>query len=184
MNSSSPRRILVTSGLPYANGPIHLGHMVEVIQTDIWSRFQKLRGNECWYVCAEDAHGTPIMIRARKEGITPEALIARMQVEHQQDFRGFLVEHDNYYTTHSDENRELSAGIYCALRDNGHVARRVIKQAYDEKEGMFLPDRFIKGTCPRCGAPDQYGDSCEICGATYSPTDLKNPVSVISGVAP
>jgi len=178
------RQIFVTSGLPYANGPIHLGHMVEVIQTDIWSRFQKMRGHECYYVCAEDAHGTPIMIRARKEGITPEELIARMQVEHQQDFQGFLIEHDNYYTTHSDENRELATGIYRALRDNGHIARRTIKQAYDEKEGMFLPDRFIKGTCPKCGTEDQYGDNCEACGATYSPTDLKNPVSVISGTTP
>ncbi|HEX7048325.1 MAG TPA: methionine--tRNA ligase [Gammaproteobacteria bacterium] len=187
MNSSTGtvrRQILVTSGLPYANGPIHLGHMVEVIQTDIWSRFQKLRGHECYYVCAEDAHGTPIMIRARKEGITPEALIARMKVEHQRDFEGFLIEHDNYHTTHSDENRELSTGIYCALRDAGHITRRVIKQAYDEKEGMFLPDRFIKGTCPKCGAEDQYGDNCEVCGATYSPSELKNAVSVISGTAP
>ncbi|HEX6929484.1 MAG TPA: methionine--tRNA ligase, partial [Gammaproteobacteria bacterium] len=191
MNSSSNaarrparRRILVTSGLPYANGPIHLGHMVEVIQTDIWSRFQKMRGHECWYVCAEDAHGTPIMIRARKEGTTPEELIARMKIDHQRDFQGFLIQHDNYHTTHSDENRELSVGIYLALRDNGHIARRVIRQAYDEKEGMFLPDRFIKGTCPKCGAEDQYGDSCEVCGSTYSPADLKNPVSVISGTTP
>lgn len=178
------RQILVTSGLPYANGPIHLGHMVEVIQTDIWTRFQKMRGHECYYVCAEDAHGTPIMIRARKEGITPEALIARMQVEHQQDFEGFLIQHDNYYTTHSDENRELASGIYRALRDNGHITSRTIKQAYDEKEGMFLPDRFIKGTCPKCGTEDQYGDNCEACGATYSPVELKNPVSVVSGTTP
>ncbi len=184
MSSSPARRILVTSGLPYANGPIHLGHMVEVIQTDIWSRFQKLRGHECYYVCAEDAHGTPIMIRARKEGTTPEELIARMKVEHQRDFEGFLIGHDNYHTTHSDENRELAEGIYCALRDAGHIARRTIRQAYDEKEGMFLPDRFIKGTCPKCGAEDQYGDNCEVCGATYSPSELKNPVSVVSGTTP
>lgn len=187
MNPSSKtdaRRILVTSGLPYANGPIHLGHMVEVIQTDIWSRFQKMRGHECYYICAEDAHGTPIMIRARKEGITPEELIGRMQVEHQQDFQGFLIQHDNYHTTHSDENRELATGIYTALRDNGHITSRTIKQAYDEKEGMFLPDRFIKGECPKCGAADQYGDSCEVCGATYSPIELKNPVSVVSGTTP
>lgn len=187
MNSSSKtdaRRILVTSGLPYANGPIHLGHMVEVIQTDIWSRFQKMRGHECYYVCAEDAHGTPIMIRARKEGITPEELIARMQVEHQRDFEGFLIQHDNYHTTHSDENRELATGIYTALRDSGHITSRTIKQAYDEKEGMFLPDRFIKGECPKCGAADQYGDNCEVCGATYSPVELKNPVSVVSGTTP
>ena len=181
---AAPRKILVTSGLPYANGPIHLGHMVEVIQTDIWARFQKLRGHECYYVCAEDAHGTPIMIRARKEGTTPEELIARMSEMHQQDFRGFLIQHDNYYTTHSEENRELATGIYTALRDNGHIASRVIKQAYDEKEGMFLPDRFIKGTCPKCGAEDQYGDSCEACGSTYSPAELKDAVSVVSGTKP
>jgi methionyl-tRNA synthetase len=182
--SDRTRQILVTSGLPYANGPIHLGHMVEVIQTDIWARFQKLRGHECYYVCAEDAHGTPIMIRARKEGTTPEELIARMQDMHQQDFAGFLIEHDNYHTTHSDENRELANGIYTALRDNGHITSRVIKQAFDEKEGMFLPDRFIKGTCPKCGAEDQYGDNCEVCGASYSPAELKNPVSIVSGTTP
>ncbi|HLU61868.1 MAG TPA: methionine--tRNA ligase [Gammaproteobacteria bacterium] len=178
------RRILMTSALPYANGPIHLGHMVEVIQADIWARFQKMRGHECYYVCAEDAHGTPIMIRARNEGITPEQLIARMYDEHRRDFTGFLVEHDNYHTTHSTENRELATLIYETLRDGGYIARRTIRQAYDEKEGMFLPDRFIKGTCPRCGADDQYGDNCEACGATYSPADLKNPVSVISGTTP
>lgn len=184
MNADKPRKILVTSGLPYANGPIHLGHMVEVIQTDIWTRFQKMRGHECYYVCAEDAHGTPIMIRARKEGTTPEELIARMKVEHQRDFAGFLVHHDNYHSTHSDENRELATGIYRVLRDAGHITTRTIKQAYDEKEGMFLPDRFIKGTCPKCGAEDQYGDNCEVCGASYSPAELKNPVSVISGTTP
>ena len=182
--ATSTRKILVTSGLPYANGPIHLGHMVEVIQTDIWARFQKQRGHECYYVCAEDAHGTPIMIRARKEGTTPEELIERMSALHQHDFQGFLIEHDNYHTTHSDENRELATGIYTALRDAGHISSRVIKQAYDEKEGMFLPDRFIKGTCPKCGTEDQYGDSCEACGSTYSPAELKNAVSVVSGTTP
>ncbi|MDX1442249.1 MAG: methionine--tRNA ligase [Gammaproteobacteria bacterium] len=182
--ATSTRKILVTSGLPYANGPIHLGHMVEVIQTDIWARFQKQRGHECYYVCAEDAHGTPIMIRARKEGTTPEELIERMSALHQHDFQGFLIEHDNYHTTHSDENRELATGIYTALRDAGHISSRVIKQAYDEKEGMFLPDRFIKGTCPKCGTEDQYGDSCEACGSTYSPAELKNAISVVSGTTP
>ena len=178
------RRLLVTSGLPYANGPIHLGHMVEVIQTDIWTRFQRQRGHEAYYICAEDAHGTPIMIRARKEGTSPEELIARMKKDHEADFEGFLIRHDNYHTTHSDENRELASLIYTRLRDAGHIDRRTIKQAYDEKEGMFLPDRFIKGTCPKCDTEDQYGDSCEACGSTYSPTELKNPVSVVSGTKP
>ncbi|MGD8378798.1 MAG: methionine--tRNA ligase [Gammaproteobacteria bacterium] len=178
------REILVTSALPYANGPIHLGHMVEHIQTDIWVRFQRMRGNTCYAVCADDAHGTPIMLRARREGITPEELIARTKAEHERDFADFLVTYDNYYTTHSPENRELAEGIYRALRDAGHITSRVIRQAYDQQAGMFLPDRFIKGECPRCGTPDQYGDNCEACGATYSPGDLKNPVSVISGTRP
>ena len=178
------RRILVTSALPYANGSIHLGHLVEYIQTDIWVRFQKLRGHECWYVCADDTHGTPIMLRAQKEGISPEQLIERMSAEHQRDFADFDVAFDNYYSTHSPENRELAETIYKRLRDAGHIAQRVIEQAYDPVKQMFLPDRFIKGECPKCGAKDQYGDSCEVCGATYSPTELKNAVSVISGVAP
>jgi len=182
--SSSNRRILVTSALPYANGSIHIGHMVEYIQTDIWVRFQKLRGHECWYVCADDTHGTPIMLRAEKEGITPEQLIDRMHVEHARDFAEFSVAFDNYYTTHSPENRELASLIYTHLRDAGHIARRTIEQAYDPVKQMFLPDRFIKGECPKCGAKDQYGDNCEVCGATYSPTELKNAVSVISGAAP
>lgn len=182
--TNAPRTILVTSALPYANGPIHIGHLVEYIQTDIWVRFQKLRGHRCIYVCADDAHGTPIMLRAQKEGITPETLIDRYHREHQADFKAFHIEFDNYHSTHSGENRELAAYIYARLRDGGHITRRTIEQAYDPEANMFLPDRFIKGTCPRCGAPDQYGDSCEVCGATYSPTDLKNPVSVISGVAP
>jgi methionyl-tRNA synthetase len=178
------RRILVTSALPYANGPIHVGHLVEYVQTDIWVRFQKLRGHECWYVCADDTHGTPIMLRAQKEGIEPEQLIARMHDEHRQDFAGFGIGFDNYYSTHSPENRAFSETIYKRLRDAGHIARRTIQQAYDPVKQMFLPDRFIKGECPRCGAKDQYGDSCEACGATYAPTELINAVSVLSGVPP
>ena len=180
----SKRRILVTSALPYANGPIHLGHLVEYIQTDIWVRFQKMRGHDCTYVCADDAHGTPIMLRAEQEGITPEALIERMNREHLADFQGFGVEFDNYYSTHSPENEFFVRDIYQKLRANSHITQRVIKQAYDPVKNLFLPDRFIKGECPRCGVKDQYGDSCEACGATYSPTDLKNPVSVLSGVKP
>jgi methionyl-tRNA synthetase len=178
------RRILVTSALPYANGPIHLGHLVEYVQTDIWVRFQKLQGHECWYVCADDTHGTPIMLRAEKEGVTPEQLIARMHGEHARDFGDFGVAFDNYYSTHSPENRAFAELIYTRLRDAGHIARRVIQQAYDPVKQMFLPDRFIKGECPRCGAKDQYGDNCEVCGATYSPTELKNAVSALSGVPP
>ena len=178
------RKILVTSALPYANGPIHLGHLVEYIQTDIWVRFQKMRGHKCWYVCADDTHGTPIMLRAQQEGITPEALIARMHGEHARDFAEFGVMFDNYHTTHSDETRVLAELIYERLKEGGHIARRTIKQAYDPVKQMFLPDRFIKGECPRCGAPDQYGDSCEVCGATYSPTELKNAVSALSGAKP
>ena len=182
--STEPRKILVTSALPYANGSIHLGHLVEYIQTDIWSRFQKMRGHECHYVCADDAHGTPIMLRARAEDIEPEALIARVWQEHTRDFAGFAIGFDNYHSTHSDENRVCATTIYERNRDAGHIARRTISQAYDPVAEMFLPDRFIKGTCPKCGAADQYGDSCEVCGSTYSPTELKNPVSAVSGVAP
>ena len=181
---ASSRKILVTSALPYANGPIHLGHLVEYIQTDIWVRFQKLRGHECHYVCADDAHGTPIMLRAQSEGIAPEELIARIGAEHRADFAEFLIGFDNYHSTHSDENRELASLIYTRLRDAGHIATRTITQAYDPVKEMFLPDRFIKGECPRCGAADQYGDSCEVCGATYAPTELKNAVSAISGAKP
>ena len=179
-----PRKILITSALPYANGPIHLGHMVEYIQTDIWARFQRMHGNECYYVCADDTHGTPIMLRAQQEGITPETLIARIGQEHQRDFAGFNISFDNYYSTHSEENRYFAEFIYKAARANGHIEQRTIRQAYDEQAQMFLPDRFIKGECPRCGAADQYGDNCEVCGATYSPTDLKNAVSAISGTTP
>ena len=182
--SSKSRQIVVTSALPYANGPIHIGHMLEYVQTDIWARFQRLRGHECIYVCADDAHGTPIMLRAQAEGITPEALIERMHKEHLQDFTDFGVAFDNYYSTHSDENRFYAEYIYNQLKQAGHIRTRVISQAYDPVAEMFLPDRFIKGECPNCGAGDQYGDNCENCGATYDPTELKNPVSVVSGEAP
>ena len=178
------RKILVTSALPYANGPIHLGHLVEYIQTDIWVRFQKLRGNHCVYVCADDAHGTPIMLKARELGVTAEELIERIGEEHRRDFADFLIEFDNYYSTHSDENRYYSELIYQRLKAAGHITSRVIKQAFDPIENMFLPDRYIKGECPRCGAEDQYGDSCEACGATYTPAELKNAVSVVSGARP
>ncbi len=178
------RNILVTSALPYANGPIHLGHLVEYIQTDIWARFQRLRDNTCYYVCADDAHGTPIMLRARQDGITPEELIAAVQKEHEADFADFLIGFDNYYTTHSEENRHFASSIYLKLREDGHIRTETIKQAYDPEAEMFLPDRFIKGTCPKCGAEDQYGDNCEVCGATYDPTELKNPVSAVSGATP
>ena len=182
--SMSNRKILVTSALPYANGPIHLGHLVEYIQTDIWARFQKLRGHECHYVCADDTHGTPIMLRADREGITPEQLIAQVEQEHRADFAEFGVAFDHYHSTHSDENKTLSALIYQRLRDGGHITSRSITQAYDPVKNMFLPDRFIKGDCPKCGAQDQYGDNCEACGATYSPMELKNAVSAISGEKP
>ena len=180
----SDRKILVTSALPYANGPIHLGHLVEYIQTDIWVRFQKQRGHQCHYICADDTHGTPIMLRADREGITPEQLIAQVEQEHRADFDEFGVAFDNYHTTHSTENKELSALIYTRLRDGGHISKRTITQAFDPVKNMFLPDRFIKGECPKCGAKDQYGDNCEACGATYAPTELKNAVSVVSGEKP
>ena len=182
--SSKPRQIVVTSALPYANGPIHIGHLLEYIQTDIWVRYQKMRGHDCIYVCADDAHGTPIMLRAQAEGVTPEVLIDRMKIEHQQDFSDFAIEFDNYYSTHSDENRYFSELIYSRLKDAGHIRTQIISQAYDPKAEMFLPDRFIKGECPNCGTADQYGDNCENCGATYSPTDLKNPISVVTGETP
>jgi methionyl-tRNA synthetase len=179
-----PRKILVTSALPYANGPTHLGHVTETVQTDIWVRFQRMRGHDCLYVCADDTHGTPIMLAARAEGISPEQLIARIGAERRQSFAGFLIDFDNYYTTHSPENRHYTELVFKALDAAGHIARRTVTQAYDEQAAMFLPDRYVKGTCPRCGATDQYGDSCEACGATYSPSDLKDPVSVLSGTRP
>ncbi|CAK0764103.1 methionine--tRNA ligase [Gammaproteobacteria bacterium] len=178
------RDILVTSALPYANGPIHLGHMVEYIQTDLWARFQKMRGHRCFYVCADDAHGTPIMLRAQQEGITPEELVEKIGKEHRADFADFGIGFDNYYTTHSQENRYYAQLIYSRLNNLGLIATRTIRQAYDSIRNMFLPDRFIRGECPRCAASDQYGDACEACGATYSYTDLKNPVSVLSGTTP
>lgn len=178
------RKILVTSALPYANGSIHIGHLVEYIQTDIWVRFQKLCGNECHYMCADDNHGTPIMLKAQAEGITPEELINQVWEEHKQDFADFAVEFDHYYQTHSEENRELSELIYNRLHEAGHISKRTIKQLFDPEKEMFLPDRFIRGTCPNCGAEDQYGDGCEVCSATYSPTELKNPKSAVSGATP
>ena len=182
--TSLPRRLLVTSALPYANGQIHIGHLVEYVQTDIWVRFQRMRGHEVHYVGADDTHGTPIMLRAEKEGITPKELIANVWKEHKRDFDDFLISFDNYYTTDSPENEKLSQSIYLKLRDAGLIEKRAIEQAYDPVKEMFLPDRFIKGECPKCGAKDQYGDSCEKCGATYSPVDLKNPYSVVSGATP
>ena len=178
------RQILVTSALPYANGSIHLGHLVEYIQTDIWVRFQKMRGHDCRYMCADDTHGTAIMLRAEKEGITPETLIGRVWDEHTRDFAGFHIGFDHYYSTHSDENRALASKIYLALKDAGLIDVKTIAQLYDPVKNLFLPDRFIKGECPKCGALDQYGDNCEVCGATYSPTELKNPVSAVSGATP
>ena len=182
--SSSKRRLLVTSALPYANGQIHIGHLVEYVQTDIWVRFQRMRGHEVHYVGADDTHGTPIMLRAEKEGLTPKELIANVWKEHKRDFDDFLISFDNYYTTDSPENETLSQSVYLKLRDAGLIEKRAIEQAYDPVKEMFLPDRFIKGECPKCAAKDQYGDSCEKCGATYSPTDLKNPFSVVSGATP
>ncbi len=178
------RNILVTSALPYANGSIHIGHLVEYIQTDIWVRFQNMRGNQCIYICANDAHGTPIMLRAQKENITPEQLIERYSIEHQRDFADFSIRFDNFHSTHSNENQQLSETIYNRLNDAGHIFRKTIKQAYDPVKEMFLPDRFVKGDCPKCGAADQYGDGCEVCSSTYSPTDLKNAVSAVSGATP
>lgn len=178
------RKLLVTSALPYANGSIHLGHLVEYIQTDIWVRFQKMQGHTVHYVCADDTHGTPIMLRAEKEGITPEALIEKVHVEHSQDFADFLVQFDNYYSTNSEENRQLSGNIYRALKANGKIANKTIEQYFDPVKSMFLPDRFIKGECPKCHSKDQYGDNCEVCGTTYSPTELINPYSAVSGATP
>lgn len=182
--TTEKRQILVTAALPYANGPIHLGHMVEHIQADIWVRFQRLKGNDCLFICGEDAHGTAIMITAQKQGLPPEALVAKMHKEHARDLGGFLIEYDNFYTTHSPENRELAELIYTRLKDKGDIFAKTISQAYDPVKEIFLPDRFIRGTCPRCGAKDQYGDVCEVCGATYSPTELIDPVSALSGAKP
>jgi methionyl-tRNA synthetase len=180
----SKRRIFVTSALPYANGAIHLGHLVEYIQTDIWVRFQKMRGHEVHYCCADDTHGTAIMLRAEQEGLAPEQLIARVLEEHKRDFSGFHIAFDNYYTTHSEETRTLAEVFYARLKAAGLIEARAVEQFYDPAKGMFLPDRFIRGECPRCGARDQYGDACEACGATYNPTELKNPYSAVSGARP
>ncbi len=178
------RKILVTSALPYANGSIHLGHMVEHIQTDVWVRFQKLRGHECYYCCADDTHGTPVMLAAQKQGIAPEDMIAKVREEHLADFTGFNIGYDNYYSTHSPENKQFSQDIYRALKANGKIESRVIEQLFDPEKQMFLPDRFVKGECPKCHAHDQYGDNCEVCGTTYSPTELINPYSAVSGAKP
>jgi methionyl-tRNA synthetase len=179
-----PRKILITNALPYANAPLHLGHLLEAVQTDVWVRFQRMRGHHCVYCCADDAHGTPIMIRAQQEGISPEALVTGIAEGHQRDYAGFLIEFDQFHSTHSSENRRLTEELYTKLRDAGHIAWHPIRQAYDEQAGMFLPDRYIRGTCPRCKSPDQYGDSCEVCGSTYAPADLIDPVSTISGTTP
>ncbi|KUM02616.1 methionine--tRNA ligase [Chromobacterium subtsugae] len=178
------RKILVTSALPYANGAIHLGHMLEQIQTDIWVRFQKMRGHECYYVCADDTHGAPIMLAAEKRGISPEQLVDEVRALHVADSQGFLIGHDNYYSTNSPENKELAEQVYKALRADDKIAVRTIEQLYDPEKQMFLPDRFVKGECPKCSAKDQYGDNCEVCGATYNPTELKNPYSAVSGAKP
>jgi methionyl-tRNA synthetase len=178
------RKILITSALPYANGPTHLGHMLEYIQTDIWSRFQKQRGHETYYVCADDAHGTPIMLNAQKQGITPEEMVKNVSIERQRDFADFNIEFDNYHSTHSSENKELSALIYNRLNEKGHIKKRTISQLFDPEKNIFLPDRFVTGTCPTCDAVEQNGDSCDACGATYSPTELKEPRSAMSGATP
>ncbi len=178
------RKMLVTSALPYANGSIHLGHMVEHIQTDIWVRFQKLRGHECYYCCADDTHGTPVMLAAQKQGLAPEDMIARVREEHLADFTGFGIGYDNYYSTHSPENKAFSEYIYQALKADGKIEARTIEQLFDPEKNMFLPDRFVKGECPKCHAKDQYGDNCESCGTTYSPTELIDPYSAISGAKP
>ena len=178
------RKILVTSALPYANGAIHLGHMVEHIQTDVWVRFQKLRGHKCYYCCADDTHGTPIMLAAQKQGITPEEMITKTHAEHLADFTGFGISYDNYYSTHSPENKQFSEQIYLTLKANGKITSKNINQLFDPEKQMFLPDRFVKGECPKCHTKDQYGDNCESCGATYSPTELINPYSAVSGATP
>ena len=182
--ANQDRNILVTCALPYANGPIHLGHMLEHVQADIWVRFQRLRGNNIHFVCADDAHGTAIMLKAQELGITPEQLIAQVQADHEKDFEGFNISFDNYHSTHSEENKALSSQVYLALRDNGYITKKVVSQLYDPEKEMFLPDRFVKGGCPKCKAEDQYGDNCDVCGATYSPAEMINPKSVVSNATP
>ncbi len=176
--------MLVTAALPYANGPLHLGYMVEAIQADIWVRFQRLIGNTCYFVCGDDAHGTPIMLKAEKLGLTPEALTNQIKEEHIRDLKDFNIALDNFHTTHSEENKKFATEIYQRLLKRNDIQKRTIKQAFDPIKNLFLPDRYVKGECPKCGSLDQYGDNCEVCGATYSPTDLKNPVSVVSGATP
>ncbi len=183
-NPKNQRKILVTSALMYANGPLHLGHMVEAIQTDIWCRFQRLKGHHCVYVCGDDAHGTPIMLNAEKKGVSPQSMIETYKALHQSDFLDFLINVDNYYTTHSEENRVLAEEIFTTLKSQGDIVTRTIEQAFDPEKSMFLPDRFVKGECPKCHAKDQYGDNCENCGATYDPTELINPISTVSGATP
>src|SRR6202161_1662471 len=178
------RRILVTSALPYANGPIHLGYLLEAVQTDIWVRFQKLRGHECYYVCADDTHGTPIMLKAQSEGITPEQLIQQVNIEHRRDLADMLIGLDNFGSTHSLETKSICDRMYLTLRGAGYIDRRSVRHAHDETANMFLPDRYVKGVCPVCGTTDQYGDSCENCGSTYTPADLKHPVPAGRGTAP
>ncbi|MCP9269619.1 methionine--tRNA ligase [Xenorhabdus bovienii] len=182
--SQVANKLLVTCALPYANGPIHLGHILEHIQADIWVRYHRMRGKEVHFICADDAHGTPIMLKAQQSGISPEEMIAKVSLEHQQDFAGFAISYDNYHSTHSEENKELATKIYLELKKNGHIKSRKISQLYDPEKGMFLPDRFVKGACPKCKAEDQYGDNCEVCGTTYSPTELINPRSAVSGATP
>ncbi|MGJ0624831.1 methionine--tRNA ligase [Xenorhabdus bovienii] len=182
--SQVANKLLVTCALPYANGPIHLGHILEHIQADIWVRYHRMRGKEVHFICADDAHGTPIMLKAQQSGISPEEMITKVSLEHQQDFAGFAISYDNYHSTHSEENKELATKIYLELKKNGHIKNRKISQLYDPEKGMFLPDRFVKGACPKCKAEDQYGDNCEVCGTTYSPTELINPRSAVSGATP
>ena len=180
----SKRKILVTSALPYANAGLHLGHMLEQIQTDVWVRFQKMRGHECYYVCADDTHGAPIMLAAEKQGITPTQLVDAVRELHLAESQGFLIGHDNYYSTNSPENKAFAEQVYKALRADDKISSRTIEQLFDPEKQMFLPDRFVKGECPKCAAKDQYGDNCEVCGATYNPTELKNPYSAVSGAKP
>ncbi|PHM48498.1 methionine--tRNA ligase [Xenorhabdus miraniensis] len=182
--SQVANKLLVTCALPYANGPIHLGHILEHIQADIWVRYHRMRGKEVHFVCADDAHGTPIMLKAQQSGVSPEDMIAKVNLEHQQDFAGFAISYDNYHSTHSEENKAFASKIYLELKKNGYIKNRTISQLYDPEKGMFLPDRFVKGACPKCKAEDQYGDNCEVCGTTYSPTELINPRSVVSGATP
>ncbi|MFA7322505.1 MAG: class I tRNA ligase family protein, partial [Dokdonella sp.] len=181
---TSARKILVTNALPYANGHLHLGHLLGYVQADIWVRALRMHGHTVHYVCADDAHGTPIMLAAEKAGLSAEDYIKPVQASHERDFADFAIRFDHYHSTHSAENRELSETIYTRLRDGGHIARRSIQQLFDPLKQMFLPDRYIRGECPKCGTADQYGDNCENCGATYAPTDLKNPRSVMSGAEP